>query len=82
MDEKKLRKNILYKLFRKRIINEKHTAMENALKGIPKHLKGDSKKILNELIKENLILKKDTCYGTQISLNSEKIKEILNEIKD
>lgn len=72
-----LKQTILRKLFRRRIIGGKHTAFEHVTASIPKHLHGDAKKAAGELIKEGLILSKPTGYGLHISLNPERIAEIL-----
>jgi len=79
MDIKKI---ILRKLYRHRIIGGKHTAAENLTKSLPKHLIGDAKEAIKELIKEGLILPKPTSYGLQISLNPEKIDEIHKIIEE
>jgi len=70
------RKIILRKLFRRRVIGGKHTAVEHLTKGLPKHAVGEAKNAVDELIKEGLILPKQTSYGLQVSLNPEKIDEI------
>jgi hypothetical protein len=74
------KKIILRKLYRRRIIGGKHTAIENLIKGFPKHTRNEAKICVNELIKENLILKKETSYGLQVSLNHEKLQEIIDYI--
>ena len=79
MDIKKI---ILRKLYRHRIIGGKHTAIENLTKSLPKHLIGDAKEAVNELIKEGIILTKRTSYGLQVSLNPEKIDEISKIIEE
>ena len=79
MDIKKI---ILRKLYRHRIIGGKHTAIENLTKSLPKHLIGDAKDAIDELIKEELILTKPTSYGLQVSLNPEKIDEIHKIIEE
>ena len=48
----------------------------------PSHLKGKAKKEVKELIKEEILLEKSTCYGIQVSLNSEKLKEITQYLED
>jgi len=58
-----LKKIILRKLYRRKVIGGKHTAIEYIIKGIPKHYIGDSKIIIKDLIQENLILTKPTSYG-------------------
>ena len=47
---------IVRKLYRKRIIGDKHTAIEHTTQGFPKHLIGQAKEVVNELIKKNIIL--------------------------
>jgi predicted transcriptional regulator len=71
-----LEKIILRKLFRRRIIGGKHTAIENLTKGLPKHTVGEAKSAVDNLIKKNLILTKQTSYGLQVSLNPDKIEHI------
>ena len=77
-----IKKIILRKLYRHRIIGGKHTAIENLTKSLPKHLIGDAKDAIDELIKEELILTKPTSYGLQVSLNPEKIDEIHKIIEE
>ena len=77
-----LRKHILRKLFRHRVIGGKHTAFEHIMSGIPGHAFGEAKKVAEELIREGLILPKHTSYGLQISINPEKLDEILKMIEE
>jgi len=72
---------ILRKLFRRRIIGGKHTAFEHVTAGIPKHLNGDAKKAAEDLIKQGLILTKPTSYGLQMSLNTDRIDDIIRIIE-
>jgi len=76
-----LRKIILRKLFRRRIIGGKHTAVEHLTKGLPKHVVGEAKNAVSDLIKDGLVLSKPTSYGLQVSLNPEKIDEIFRIIE-
>ena len=71
-----LKRIILRKLYRRRIIGGKHTAIEHLTKGLPRHMAGAAKYAIKELVKEGFILTKSTSYGTQVSLNPEKIDEI------
>ena len=75
------RKIILRKMFRLRFIGGKHTAVEHLTKGLPKHAVGEAKNIVKELVKEGFILQKSTSYGLQVSLNPEKIGEIIKIIE-
>jgi len=76
-----LRAVILRKLFRRRVIGGKHTAFEHVISGIPSNLAGDAKSVADNLIKEGLILTKPTSYGLQISLNPERLDEIIKIIE-
>lgn len=72
---------ILFKLFRKGKIGGAHTDLRNASKGI----KEDSKivkKAIEELNKENLLLGKKSTGEIHVSLNSHKMGEIKNYIKE
>lgn len=73
---------ILRKLFRRRAIGGRHTAFEHITAGIPKHLHGEAKKTAEKLIKQGFILAKPTLYGQQISLNPEKLNEVLRIIEN
>ncbi len=77
-----LAKIILRKLYRRRVIGGKHTAVEHLTKGLPKNLAGEAKEVVKELIKEGFIIPKKTSYGLQVSLNPEKIDEISKIIEE
>lgn len=73
---------ILRKLFRHRYVGGKHTDISNLMKGIPKHLGKDVKNTAKELIKDGLLLTKPTSYGFHISLNPERLDDILKIIEE
>ena len=77
-----IEKIILRKLYRRRVIGGKHTAIEHLTKGLPKHAAGEAKNAVKELIKEGFVLQKPTSYGLQVSLNPEKIDEITKIIEN
>ncbi len=77
-----LRRHILRKLYRRRVIGGKHTALEHVMSGIPGHAYGDAKKAAEELIREGLIIPKPTHYGLQISLNPERLEAIKKIIEE
>ncbi len=77
-----LKRHILRKLYRRRVIGGKHTAIEHVMSGIPGHAMGDAKKAAEELIREGLIIPKPTGYGLQISLNPERLAEIQKIIEE
>lgn len=68
--------NILYKLHRKAKWGAAHTDIKNLQSGFPGHLKGVIKDLISELISDGLVQTKPTGYGTHVSLNPEKRKEI------
>ena len=76
MYDYEIKKRILKKLFRLHLWGAKHTSIDNLHKSFPSHLKGFVKKIVKELIKEELILTKPTSYGLEVSLNPQKKNEI------
>ena len=77
-----LKKIILRKLYRRRVIGGKHTAVEHLTKGLPSHAAGAAKEVVKELIKEGFIISKPTSYGLQVSLNPERIDEISKIVEE
>ncbi len=73
---------VLRKLFRHRYIGGKHTDIENLTKGIPRDKAGDAKKVVEELIREKILLQKPTSYGLHVSINPEKLSEILRLLEE
>jgi len=79
MDEKLIiKKFIVRKLHRKRMWLHKHTNINNLPKGLSNKLRVSKqvKKVIEELLKEQILLSKPTHYGLEVSLNPKKIKEI------
>ncbi|MFT4250579.1 MAG: hypothetical protein ACMXYD_04420 [Candidatus Woesearchaeota archaeon] len=74
----KLVRHVLRKLYRRRCIGAKHTAIENCYTGIPKHLQGKAKQTTKHLIQQGIIQTKNTHYGTQVSIHPERIEEVRN----
>jgi len=79
--EEDLKKTVLRSMLHDRIIGARHTAIENVSKGFPKHLKGQVKDAVEELIKEGFVISKRTEHGRQVSLNKYRIAEIERIIK-
>ncbi|MDR0493440.1 MAG: hypothetical protein LBH74_07380 [Nitrososphaerota archaeon] len=69
-------KRILKNLYKKDCIGAKHTSTTNALKGLPKHLRGEGEKTLKQLRTLGYVTFHPTSYGMEVSLNPAKIKEI------
>lgn len=67
---------IVKKLFHHGYIGGRHTDFENLKKGLPGHFKGNVKEAANELIREEILIPKQTSYGLHVSLNPRKREEI------
>ena len=81
-----IKARILYKLSLHGYFGGRHTAEENLYKGFNlQHLgKGGHKrisKLIKELIKEGILIRKPTSYGLHLRLNAAKSKEIEEYIK-
>lgn len=76
--EDAIKRFILRKLARHRIGIHKHTSIHNLPKGLPDYLRSrkEVKKVIEEMLREGLLLSKPTNYGLEVSLNIEKKKEI------
>jgi len=74
---------ILYKLYKDgKWGNKGHTPIENVGKGFPKHLRGEIKKLVDDLIKKEFLIKAKHNYGEGVSLNISKLKEIEELIEE
>ncbi|HII29711.1 hypothetical protein COT48_04145 [Candidatus Woesearchaeota archaeon CG08_land_8_20_14_0_20_47_9] len=73
-----IKKFIVRKLYRQRMWLHKHTNINNLSKGLSNKLRvsKEVKKVIEELLKEQILLSKPTHYGLEVSLNPKKIKEI------
>ena len=76
LDYNNIRRTILRKLTIHNIWGAKHTSPDNLQKGLPKHLHGAAKEVVNDLIKEGFLLSHPTSYGLQVSLNPKMAAEI------
>jgi len=78
MKEKDIKRFILRKLVRHRMWMHKHTNIHNLPKGLPDYLRSrrEVKEVIEDMLKERLLLSKPTHYGLEISLNIQKKKEI------
>lgn len=78
METEQLKGFIVKKLFHHGYIGGRHTDIENLKKGLPSHVKGDIKEVVHELIKEEILMPKQTSYGLHVSLNPRKREEMQN----
>ena len=76
MEKEQVKGFIVKKLFQHGYIGGRHTDVENLKKGLPSHFKGEIKKAAKELIKEEILISKQTSYGHHVSLNPRKREEI------
>ncbi|MBW2991119.1 hypothetical protein KY348_05455 [Candidatus Woesearchaeota archaeon] len=76
MLEKQLEKDLLRKLLHRKFIGAKHTSIDNLPKSFPKHIRGEVKKAIKDLIKKGYLLIKPTSYGLEVSVNPGKLEEI------
>jgi len=72
---------ILHKLTRLGKFSHSHTSIDNLPKGFPKELRGEVKENVEELIKEEILFKKPTSYGIEVSINSEMKERIMYYIE-
>ena len=76
-DYLRIKKNILKKLYSNQAFSKGHLLYERLTSGIPPHFKGNVKDIVDDLIKEGLVLLYGkTKYGDAYQLNIKKLKEI------
>ena len=77
-DIEKFKLHILKKLFDQRCWMHKHFSINNIPQGLPSHTRDSRiiKKAVDELIKSNWLLSKQTFYGLELSLNINKKKDI------
>lgn len=77
-----VQKHILRRMYYDRIINEKHTPIDNLKRGIPSHMRGKIDKETRQLIKMGFIIPKKTHHGIDVRLNHDMITEIEREIEN
>lgn len=73
----KIQKNILKKLYSHQAFSKGHLLFERLQSGIPPHLTGFVQDVLEDLVKEELVLfYGKTQHGDAYQLNMKKLKEI------
>ena len=76
-DYAKIKKNILKKLYSNQAFSKGHLLFERLASGIPPHLKGFVEDVLDDLVKEELVMVYGkTKHGDAYQLNIKKLKEI------
>lgn len=78
-DYLKIRKNIIKRLYSNKSFSKGHLLYERLTSGIPPHLAGFVTRVLDDLVKESLVIHYGrTKYGDAYQLNIQKLKEIEN----
>ena len=73
----KIKKNILKKLYSNQAFSKGHLLFERLQSGIPSHLQGFVKDVLDDLVNEELVvLYGKTKFGDAYQLNIVKLREI------
>lgn len=67
---------ILWKLYHHHYWGKRHTPIENVPKGLPPHEYGVCQALVQDLIKDGLLIPKKTGHGLDVSLNPKRSKEI------
>lgn len=76
-DYVKIRKNIVKKLYAYGAFAHGHLLLERLQSGVPSHLIGSVRQVLEDLIKEGLVLFYNrTKHGEAYQLNIKKLREI------
>ena len=82
-DYLKIKKNIIKRLYSNKAFSKGHLLYERLTSGIPPHLTGFVNVVLDDLIKEGLVIKYGkTKYGDAYQLNVKRLKEIEESIFD
>lgn len=76
LTDEEVKGKILFKMSRHGKYNESHTAIENLHKGFPGHEIGRVKSIVEQMMREGLLILKPTSYGEQVSINLEKVESV------
>jgi len=73
----KIKKNIIKRLYSNQAFHKGHLLFERLESGVPSHLSGFVKGVLNDLIKDELVIYYGrTKHGDAYQLNIKKLKEI------
>jgi len=77
-EEEEIKRFILRKLVRHRMWLHKHTSIHNLAKGLPDWLRSrkEVRFVIDDLLKEKILLAKPTNYGLEVSLNILKKNDI------
>ena len=76
-DYSKIKKNIIKRLYSNQAFKKGHLLYERVAAGVPPHLKGCVKNVLDDLIKEGLVIHYGkTKHGDVYQLNVKRLKDI------
>ncbi|NOQ38298.1 hypothetical protein GQ472_05395 [archaeon] len=78
--DKEIKGKILHKLTRLGKFKHSHTSIDNLPKGFPADIRGKVKNCVKELIREDILFRKPTSYGMEISVNTKNKEKIMDYI--
>jgi hypothetical protein len=77
MDEHAIRRHVVRRLYTKKAFVHGHLLSERLLHGVPSHLRGTAKRVLAQLVREEVVLRYGpTEHGAAYQLNIERLEEI------
>lgn len=62
---------VIWRLHRRGKYGGSHTPIENAVKGFQKDRRGEVLDAFKDLVRSNIVMKKPTNYGMEVSLNQD-----------
>ncbi|TET90876.1 MAG: hypothetical protein E3J35_04350 [Methanomassiliicoccales archaeon] len=77
-----MQRDIIFRMFRRRIIGGVHKSREGICGWFRKDLRGEAKDALDDLVKSGLVIEKPTSYGKQYSLNRDRLGDIIRIIEE
>ena len=82
MELSDIERALLRKLYYGRYIGHRHTSETSAVRGFPRHLRGEAKAALRRLIRLDLVWLYPSTGERHVSLNPRRIEEIRRLVED
>jgi hypothetical protein len=76
MSISKIQREVIYKMYRRKVIGGVHKSREDISKLFRKDLRGKAKAALDRLVRSSLVVVKPTSYGKQYTLNRDRLEDI------
>lgn len=71
-----IQREVIYKMYRRKILGGVHKSKEDISRLFRKDLRGKAKAALDRLVRSSLVVTKPTSYGMRYSLNRDRLKDI------